>query len=309
VSNRELIVLGTASATPTRERNQNGYLLRWDGEGFLFDPGEGTQRQMIRAKLSGADINRICITHFHGDHCFGLPGIVAKLSGERVAHPVIAHYPASGAVYFQRMRHAAAFDNRADIREQPVSTGLIATTPVGDLYAARLSHGIDAYGYRLVEPDGRRMVPQRLAALGVAGPDIALLQRDGVLDVGGRRVALDEVSEARPGQRFAFVMDTRLCDTVYALAEGVDMLVIESTYLDADVVKAREFGHLTAGQAADVARRCGVRTLVLTHFSQRYPDASVFGDEAAAHFGGEIVVAADLMRIPLPKRSAQLSST
>jgi ribonuclease Z len=161
----------------------------------------------------------------------------------------------------------------------------------------------------LVEPDGRRMVPQRLAALGVAGPDIALLQRDGVLDVGGRRVALDEVSEARPGQRFAFVMDTRLCDTVYALAEGVDMLVIESTYLDADVVKAREFGHLTAGQAADVARRCGVRTLVLTHFSQRYPDASVFGDEAAAHFGGEIVVAADLMRIPLPKRSAQLSST
>ena len=104
-------------------------------------------------------------------------------------------------------------------------------------------------------------------------------------------------------------MDTRLCDSVYALAEGVDMLVIESTYLDEEAVKAREFGHLTAAQAAHVARRCGVRTLVLTHFSQRYPDASVFGDEAAAHFDGEIVVAADLMRIPLPKRAAQLSST
>ena len=261
------------------------------------------------AKLSAADITRICITHFHGDHCFGVPGIVAKLSGERVAHPVTAHYPASGAVYFQRMRHAAAFDNRADIREQPASSGLIATTPVGDLYAARLSHGIDAYGYRLVEPDGRRMVPERLAAFGVAGPDIARLQRDGMLDIGGRRVGLDDVSEHRPGQRFAFVMDTRLCDNVYALAEGVDMLVIESTYLDADAVMAREFGHLTAGQAADVAQRCRVRTLVLTHFSQRYPDASVFGDEAAARFDGEIVVAADLMHIPVPKRVGSASST
>jgi ribonuclease Z len=304
VSNRELVVLGTASARPTRERNQNGYLLRWDGEGFLFDPGEGTQRQMILAKLSAADITRICITHFHGDHCFGVPGIVAKLSGERVAHSVTAHYPASGAVYFQRMRHAAAFDNRADIRETPVSGGLIATTPVGDLYAARLSHGIDAYGYRLVEPDGYRMVPERLATLGVTGPDIARLQHEGSLDRGDRRITLDEVSEPRPGQRFAFVMDTRLCDNVYALADGVDMLVIESTYLDADAVKAREFGHLTAGQAADVARQSGVRTLVLTHFSQRYPDARVFGDEAAAHFDGEIVVAADLARIPMPKRRA-----
>ena len=295
-------MLGTASARPTRERNQNGYLLRWDGEGFLFDPGEGTQRQMILANLSGADITRICITHFHGDHCFGVPGIVAKLSGERVAHPVTAHYPPSGAIYFQRMRHAAAFDNRADIREQPVSGGVIARTPVGELYAARLSHGIDAYGYRLVEPDGRRMVPERLAAFGVAGADIARLQHDGALDVGGRRIMLDEVSEPRPGQRFAFVMDTRLCDNVYALTDGVDMLVIESTYLDADAVKAHEFGHLTAGQAAEVARRGGVRTLVLTHFSQRYPDASVFGDEAAEHFDGEIVVAADLARIPVPKR-------
>ena len=97
-------------------------------------------------------------------------------------------------------------------------------------------------------------------------------------------------------------MDTRLCENVYALAEGVDMLVIESTYLDADAVKARAFGHLTAGQAAVVAQRSCVRTLVLTHFSQRYPDASVFGDEAAAHFDGEIVVAADLGRIPVPKR-------
>ncbi|HKE65823.1 MAG TPA: ribonuclease Z [Micromonosporaceae bacterium] len=303
MSVRELVVLGTASAVPTRERNHNGYLLRWDGEGVLFDPGEGTQRQMTLAGLSGADITRICITHFHGDHTFGVPGIVARLASERVAHSVAVHYPAAGAHYFARLRYAAAYDNRANLRELPVlRDGLVDRTPVGDLHAAALSHTVDAYGYRLVEPDGRRMLPDRLAAHGVAGPAIAQLQRDGEIDVGGRTVTLDEVSEPRRGQRFAFVMDTRLCDNVYALAVGADMLVIESTYLDADAGMAREWGHLTAAQAGQVAQRCGVRTLVLTHFSQRYPNPAAFGAEAGSQFNGEIVVASDLARVPVPKR-------
>src|SRR5690606_5368561 len=103
--------------------------------------------------------------------------------------------------------------------------------------------------------------------------------------------------------RFAFVMDTRLCDGVYALAEGCDMLVIESTFLDEDAELAREYGHLTAGQAGRVARECGVRHLVLTHFSQRYPDASAFTRQArSAGYEGELTTAEDLVRVPVPKR-------
>ncbi|HEY7174857.1 MAG TPA: ribonuclease Z [Micromonosporaceae bacterium] len=303
MSVRELVVLGTASAVPTRERNHNGYLLRWDGEGILFDPGEGTQRQMTLAGLSGANITRICITHFHGDHTFGVPGIVARLAAERVAHPVAVHYPASGAQYFARLRYAAAYDNRADLREQPVlGDGLVDRIPVGELHAAALSHTVDSYGYRLDEPDGRRMLPDRLADAGISGPAIAQLQRDGTIDTGGRTVTLEEMSEPRRGQRFAFVMDTRLCDNVYALAVGADMLVVESTYLDSEAEMAREWGHMTAAQAAQVAQRCGVRTLVLTHFSQRYPDPDAFRVEATAHFKGDIVVASDLARVPVPKR-------
>jgi ribonuclease Z len=97
-------------------------------------------------------------------------------------------------------------------------------------------------------------------------------------------------------------MDTRLCDNVYALAVGADMLVVESTYLDSEAEMAREWGHMTAAQAAQVAQRCGVRTLVLTHFSQRYPDPDAFRVEATAHFKGDIVVASDLARVPVPKR-------
>jgi ribonuclease Z len=300
---RELVVLGTASQAPTRLRNHNGYLLRWDDEGILFDPGEGTQRQMLFAGVSATGITRICLTHFHGDHCLGLPGVVQRLSLDRVARPVPAHYPASGEQYFERLRHATSFHETADLRQEPVrADGPVATGGFGTLSARRLDHGVDAYGYRLVEPDGRRMLPERLAAAGVAGPDIGRLQRDGSVTVGGATVRLSEVSAARRGQRFAFIMDTRLCDNVFALADGVDMLVIESTFLAADARLAEEFGHLTAAQAGQVAAECGVRLLVLTHFSQRYTDPAAFGAEAARHFAGDIAVAQDLTRIPVPRR-------
>ncbi len=296
-------MLGTASQTPTRHRNHNGYLLRWDGAGLLFDPGEGTQRQLLLAGVPSSAITRICLTHFHGDHCLGVPGVVQRLSLDRVAHPVHAHYPASGRHFFARLRHATAFREVADLREEPIERdGPIARDAAGTLEVRRLEHPVESFGYRLVEPDGRRMRPDLLARAGITGPDVGRLQRDGELRAGGRTVRLADVSEPRPGQRFAFVMDTRLCDGVYALAERADLLVVESTFLAADAGLAREYGHLTAGQAAAVARDCGVRRLVLTHFSQRYPDPGAFAAEAAAVFDGDLVVAADLTRVPVPPR-------
>ncbi|KAA2259512.1 ribonuclease Z [Solihabitans fulvus] len=304
MSNRELIVLGTASQVPTRRRNHNGYLLRWDAEGLLFDPGEGIQRQMLLAGVAASDVTRLLVSHFHGDHCLGVPGIVQRLSLDKVAHPVHAHYPASGQHFFERLRYASSFYETTDLREEPVDTdGPFATGPFGLLETRRLEHPVESFGYRLVEPDGRRMRPDKLAEFGVSGPLVAELSRAGTLDVDGRTVTLEQVSEHRPGQRFAFVMDTRLCDGVYALAENADMLVIESTFLNQDTEFATRYGHLTAAQAARVAAESGVRRLVLTHFSQRYPDPTAFHAEAAEVFDGDIVVAEDLARIPVPKRA------
>jgi ribonuclease Z len=304
VGARELVVLGTASQAPTRTRNHNGYLLRWDGRGFLFDPGEGTQRQMLLAGVPSSAVHRVLLSHFHGDHCLGLPGVVQRMSLDGVAHPVVAHYPASGQVFFDRLRHATPFADLADVREEPVSAdGVLAEDPAGRLEARRLSHPVESFGYRLTEPDGVRMLPDRLAAAGISGPDVGRLQREGELRVGDRTVRLADVSAPRPGQRFAFVMDTRLCDGVPALADGADLLVVESTFLSADAALADRYGHLTARQAARVAAGAGVRTLVLTHFSQRYPDPRAFEDEARAEFGGDLVVAADLQRVPVPPRA------
>ncbi|MFC0526277.1 ribonuclease Z [Phytohabitans kaempferiae] len=307
---REFVVLGTASQVPTRHRNHNGYLLRWDREGILFDPGEGTQRQMLRAGVAASDVTRICVTHFHGDHSLGLPGVIQRISLDRVPHPVVAHFPAGGAHFFARLRYATSFYDQADIREAPITgDGPITSEPMPSgpqseimIEARHLHHSVETYGYRLTEPDGRRMLPERLAAYQIAGPAVGELIRRGHLDLDGRRVHIDEVSAPRPGQKFAFVMDTGLCDNVFALAERVDMLVIEATFLTEDAAMAAQVGHLTAAQAARVATESGVRRLVLTHFSQRYDDPARFVAEAREHFDGDLVVAEDLMTVPVPPR-------
>jgi ribonuclease Z len=232
-----------------------------------------------------------------------VPGVVQRLSLDRVLHPVTAHYPASGRPFFDRLRHASLFHEVADLREQPIDDdGPVAVGRSAALEARRLHHVVEAFGYRLVEPDGRRMLPDELARRGIAGPDVGRLQREGALTVDGRTVRVEEVSVPRRGQRFAFVMDTRMCDAVLELADGADLLVIESTFLEADAALADRYGHLTARQAGQVAARCGVRRLVLSHFSQRYAEPDCFRAEAATVFDGEIVVAADLDRIAVPAR-------
>ncbi|MBG0815951.1 ribonuclease Z [Planomonospora sp. ID82291] len=307
MSLRELVVLGTSSAVPTRHRNHNGYLLRWDGQGFLFDPGEGTQRQMLHAGVGAHDITWICVTHFHGDHCLGVPGVVQRIARDGVAHPVRAAYPASGETYWRRLRNASVFADTSVIAERPVS-GPAASFDAGPvtLTARPLSHPVESYGYRVDEPDGRRMLPERLRERGVRGPLVGELQRTGTVTApDGSTVRLEECSEIRRGQSAAFVMDTRLCDGVFALADGADLLVIESTFLSAEAEPAARYGHLTAAQAGRVAAECGVRRLLLTHVSERYGthDEPRFLDEARAAFGGDVVLAHDLLRVPVPRRA------
>ncbi|MDA8280679.1 MAG: ribonuclease Z [Actinomycetota bacterium] len=302
---RELIILGTASQVPTRRRNHNGYVLLWDGAGILFDPGEGTQRQMLLAGVPVSALTRICVTHLHGDHCLGLPGVVQRLSLDGVAHPVDLHFPASGQRYVDHLVHASVFTELAEVRQRPVDRdGVVDAGPPFAVVARRLDHEPDTYGWRIEEPPGRTMLPERLAALGVHGPAVAELQRAGSLRVGGRTVDLHDVSVERPGQVAAFVMDTRLCDAAVSLAADADLLVCEATFSSADADLATRYRHLTAGQAGTIAAEAGARRLVITHFSQRYPDERVLLDEASAAFP-DVVAATDLLRMPFPPRRGQ----
>lgn len=301
MSGRDLVVLGTASQAPTRYRNHNGYLLRWDGYGVLFDPGEGTQRQMVLAGVPASAIDQICLTHLHGDHCLGLPGVLGRMSLDRLERVVEVFFPAESRETFDHLANASIGHRTIHLRPRPSGEGPLSDDPPLRLVARRLEHSVPTLGWRLEEPAGRTMVPARLSAAGVEGPDITRLQRDGSLTTPAGTVRLDDVSAARPGQTFAFVMDTRLCDAAVELAAGADMLVCESTFLSADQDLATAYGHMTAAQAAWLAREAGVRRLVLTHFSQRYTDDSLFVAEAAPIFP-DVVVARDLDVVPLPAR-------
>ncbi len=299
---RELVVLGTAAQAPTRDRNHNGYLLRWDDEAILFDPGEGTQRQLLLAGVPSTAITRICLTHLHGDHCLGLPGVLARMALDDVPHVVPLYFPAEGAEVVSHL--LALGTGRPEVRLHPLSAdGEIGTGASFSLVARALDHRVSAYGYRVSEPAGRRMLPDRLAASGIGGTAVGELQRAGSLLVGDRIVQLTEVSAPRRGQVFAFVMDTRVCSGAAALAEEADLLVCESTYASTEESLAEAHRHLTAAQAGRIARAAGARRLVLTHFSQRYRDVEVLLAEAAALFP-DVVAAHDLMRIPIGRSDA-----
>lgn len=308
MSNRELLALGTASQVPTRRRNHNGYFLRWDDEGFLFDPGEGTQRQMVFGDLPASALHRVFITHFHGDHCLGLAGILQRLSLDRCAHPVTVHYPASGQVYFDRLQDASIYHHAATILPAPVDVspdtlGLIAETDTYRVFAHQLDHPVPTFGYRIEERPSRTFLPDRLAALGVVGPAIKTLGEQGFLEVGGRVVSLEDVSVPRPGAVFAFVMDTRPCVGALRLAHDADLLVMEATFAAADQELATAYSHCTSIDAAQTALAAGARRLAITHFSQRYTSTDAHVAEARAVFP-ETVALRDLDRLQIPRRRA-----
>jgi ribonuclease Z len=303
VSLRELVALGTSSQVPTRHRNHNGYLLRWDGDGFLFDPGEGTQRQFIYANVPVTAVTKVFITHFHGDHSLGLAGIVQRLSLDRCPHPVEIYFPASGREYYDRLTRASIYHRAVDLVPRPVGGkgGVVFENDTYVIEAHPLKHSVDVYGYRIKERDGRRFDKAKLDELGIRGPAVGQLERVGKASVGERVVTVDEVTSVKVGASFSFVMDTRPCDGALALARGVDLLVAESTYGQEDATLAREHMHMTAGEAATLARDADARgTLVLTHFSQRYKSVKPLVDEARAIFP-RCTAVRDLDHVELPR--------
>jgi ribonuclease Z len=307
MSNRELIALGTGSQVPTRERNHNAYLLRWNGDGFLFDPGEGTQRQLTLAGIPSSSIRTICITHFHGDHCLGLAGIVQRLSLDRCQHPIHLYYPESGQTYIDRLCMAAIFQSQVELVSHPIpaALGMLELHRTGEyaLMAQALDHGIPTIGFRVEEPPGLRFVPEKLNQSGVIGPMIGELQRKGSIKIGNRRVRLEDVTIPRAGIVFALVMDTRPCAGAVALAKDADLLVMESTYTSEHEELAKLYFHSTAGDAARTAQSAGARLLALTHFSQRYPDAEQHLADAREIFPN-VIALNDLDRITLSRRPA-----
>lgn len=298
---RDLTILGCASQQPTRMRNHGAYLVRWNGEGFLFDPGEGTQRQFIFANIAPTCVTRIFVSHFHGDHCLGLGSMLMRLNLDKVQHPIHCYYPASGKVYFDRLRFGSIYHEVIKVIEHPVEKSGIVEEGDFRIEAEFLKHGgIDNIGWRITESDTRKFDKAKLSSFGVVGPLVRELEKHCKIQIDGRLVTLDDVSQIRKGDVLAVAIDTVPCPEIKKLAQGAKLFLCESTYLDKHKDLAREHHHLTAKQAAQIARDAGVSQLILTHFSARYQDLTEFEEEARSIFPNTLI-ADDLKQFPFPK--------
>lgn len=301
MSVRDITILGCSSQQPTRFRNHGAYLVRWNDEGLLFDPGEGTQRQFIFANVPPTVVNRIFVSHFHGDHCLGLGSFLMRLNLDKVTSPIHCYYPASGKKYFDRLRYGTIYHETIHVIEHPVSSdGLVHDDGRFRIEAAFLEHGVDNIGWRVTEPNTRKFDQEALKSRGLYGMLIRELIENGTVTVDGKLISIDDVSWIRQGDSIAVVIDTRFCRNAVEIAKDAKVLICESTYQEEHKDLAYDHYHLTAKQAAMIAKEAGVKKLILTHFSARYQGLEGFETEARSVFPNSFV-AEDFKVFPLEK--------
>ncbi|MFS0727991.1 ribonuclease Z [Paenibacillus sp. 1P07SE] len=306
----ELWFLGTGAGRPVKDRNVTSIALRMPedrGTFWLFDSGEGSQHQLMKTPLKLSRLEHIFITHMHGDHTFGLPGILCSRAFLGGTEPLKLFGPKGLKEWVELTLGMTASHLSYEIEYYEVTEGKVFEDDSFIVEAAPMQHRVECYGYRIVEkPRCGRLKVELLREWGVTpGPDYGKLKQGGSLTLpDGRLVRSKDVTEPPlPGRIIAILGDTSPCPAVGVLAKDADVLVHEATFVAAMTDKAVEYGHSTTHQAAQAARDAGVRQLVLTHFSTRYNDEEVqYCASEAAEIHTPVLAPRDLTMLPVHRR-------
>ena len=309
----ELWFLGTGAGRPVKDRNVTSIALRMPedrGTFWLFDSGEGSQHQLMKSPLKLSRLEYIFITHMHGDHTFGLPGILCSRSFLGGTEPLKLFGPKGLREWVETTLAMTASHLSYEIEYIEVSEGRIYEDESFIVEAAPMQHRVPCYGYRVIEkPRSGRLKVELLQELGIRpGPEYGRLKQGGSLTLpDGRIVRSEEVTEPQlPGRIVTILGDTSPCPGVGVLARDADVLVHEATFVADMTDKALEYGHSTTHQAALAAREAGVRQLVLTHFSTRYDDGEVqFCADEAAQIFSPVLAPRDLTMLAVHRRPVQ----
>ena len=295
----EIIFLGTASMVPTKERNPSAVLISYGSEGILVDCGEGTQRQMKITGIKLTKITKIIITHWHGDHVLGLPGLIQSLGASDYNKTLKIYGPEGTKKYFQALTKTFLFDRKVEMEINEVTKGKFFENEDFLLEALPLKHGLPTIGVRFIEKDKRKINLKKVKKLGLPeGPLLGQLQKGKSVTWKNKKIKPEDVSQLEEGKHVAIIADTLLCNNCYKLAENVDLLICEATYSSKLEEKGEKYNHLTAKQAAQIANNANTKKLVLTHFSARYTNTQEIEEDARTYFDN-IMCAKDFMKINL----------
>lgn len=282
---------------PTKERNQSAVFISYGSEGILIDCGEGTQRQLKQAGISLAKITKILITHWHGDHVLGLPGVIQSLSASDYNGELRVYGPKGTLAHFEAMFGAFVFDRKIKMSVKEIESGVFFENKEFCLSSLPLEHGITTLGYVFAEKEKRKIDTCKIKKLGIPlGPLLGKLQDNIEVVFKGKKIAPKEATYVVRGKKVALIADTLPCNNCYEIANGADLLICESTYSSKLSGKGEEYGHMTSRQAAEIANRCNVKKLVLTHFSARYKNTHELEEDARGLFDA-VICAEDFMKI------------
>ena len=294
----KITFLGTTSMIPTKERNAFSILLSYESENILVDCGEGTQRQLRLINFSPAKITKILITHWHGDHILGLPGLLQTLAASNYSKTLEIYGPKNTKTFLNKIM--GMFVNQGSLKtsiKEINNDGVFYKNENLSINAVKLDHTTICLGYSIVESDKRKINLDYLKKFGLSKhPLLGKLQRGESIVYKGKKITADKSTVIKKGKKITIITDTKLCNQCYAISKDSDLLICESTFLSNLKEKASDYKHLTAEQAALIAKKSNSKKLFLTHFSQRYKDSKEIELEAKKFFK-DSHLASDLLSV------------
>ena len=299
-----VIFLGTAGSVPTPKRSLPAILIQRKGEQLMFDCGEGVQRQMMKAKTGFHRKMKAFISHMHGDHVLGLPGLIQTMALLDRERNLEVYGPLGIKRFIEAIRATVQFTLTFPVEIHEIEeAGVVCDEEEYTVQVVWANHVIPSLAYALVEkPRHGKFYPEKVKALGVPeGPLWSKLQCGHKVKLPDGRVIKPEqvVGPLRPGRKIVYTGDTRPFKGFVKFAAGADLLIHDATLDDALAERADEDGHSTSSQAAENAKKAKVKRLVLTHISARYDDTSLLLEQAQKIFKNT-QVAEDFMRIEIP---------
>ncbi len=303
----EITFLGTSSMVPTPKRNHSAIALAYQGELILFDCGEGTQRQLRLAGLKPAKITRVCISHWHGDHVFGLPGLMSTMGADKPGIKLHIYGPPGTGKFAANLFQWFAKKDIIEHVVHEVHSGTIcslgrkgtedSTSGGFRLEAQPLKHSVPCIGFSFIENDRRKILLPKAKKLGLEeGPLLGKLQQGQDIVANGIKIRAEEVTSLVRGKKISYIADTVPCRGAELLARDADLLISEGTHLDEIKEKTEKYMHLTVKQAALIASENNAQRLVITHLSQRYKNPTEILAEAREYFPNS-QVAEDFMKV------------